>query len=444
MTKHAFNFARAVVLAIYASATADIQSRTLPTEVSAELRFRSGQELRCVVIAWSGDGFEGGCGTRYWEDLTSKNALALLRECVGTKKDAAAAADAAAIVWSLPDATQEGKLVSEWAKRKGATVPQLEAARKEAESLKAKRIERARLSDSAKLAGLSPEAAAFPTTAWVGLTAAEFATVSAEMLEAARTALSKAGSSGTLHETSDIALLAESGDDGLRDIAVHLQTLVDRWKAVLTEAGLAPTLQGRIPVIIVSDRDRWRLLVAAAAGRDSQQYPEVITIYTSLTPSAPPRAMVLVAPSSDQLMQRYCASVGVARAILHYCQTPVRPPAWLNEGLPRVMAEVATPLAGMDETLRGPALRALRNGGRFDSIVAASYSDARWTKDAALSQSLAYVLTRWMYERHPRALFQFAKGAVGNDPPEVRFRKRFGVTIEAATQEALRWFQVND
>ncbi|RLS92880.1 MAG: hypothetical protein DWI10_04730 [Planctomycetota bacterium] len=443
MTNFASILARTAVLAIYAAACADIQRRELATQVPSVLRLLNGQEVPCAMKSWSGEGLDGDCGVRYWEDLTPKCVLALLRECVPSN-DAAAAADGAAVVLSLSDSESAGKAAIQWAKRIGATDEQVEAARKEAVVLKAARLERVRKTEAARLSALSPEAGVFAATAWIVLKPDEFAAASVEMLEAARALLSRAGSSGSLHETDHIALFAESGDDAFREIAASLEVFYDGWEKVLVGAGALIAPQGRIPVVIVNDRDRWRLIVAAAAGSEPQKYQDAIVVYPTTTTAAGARAMVLVAPNSDRSMQRYNASVGLARAMLHYSGSPQRGPAWLNEGLPRVMADVATPLASMDDTLRKPGLNWVRGGGTFLPLLASNYSDAAWTADATLARSLSYMFVRWMYDQNPRKLFQFAKVVAPSETIDVRFRKCFGVTLDSAAAQAARWFQTND
>ena len=65
------NFAKlsvlTAVLAIYAYAGADIQSRTLEVSPQIKLELADGQQLRCTVKSWDGLGLEGSCGSIRWE-----------------------------------------------------------------------------------------------------------------------------------------------------------------------------------------------------------------------------------------------------------------------------------------------------------------------------------------------------------------------------------------
>jgi len=443
LTNAALFLGTSAVLAIHATTAADIQRRELSAEVPTKIELLSGRSIPCAVRAWSGESVDGACGTTRWEDIKPGGVVAILRACVPAK-DAAASADAVAVVLSLPAAEAAGRTITDWARRSGATDEQLTAARKEAEVLRAARLEREQKAVRAKLSTLTPEAGSFPKTPWTVLSDAAFEQASAEMLEAARAVLSRAGTSGTMHETKHVALLAESGDEAFRSDAASLEQFVGRWAQMFTDVGATLALQGRIPVVVVGDRDRWRLIVASA-GCDASMYPDVLVTYPVAPAGAPPRALVLVAPNSDRARQRYFASVGVARAMLHSTSSTERGPAWLNEGLPRVMAEVATPTASMDELLRKPALVALRAGGGFSSLFHATYADPMWTGDVGIAQSMSYIFVRWLYEQSPSRLFRFAKGTMSSsDTVEVRFQKAFAVSLAAAADNAVRWFQTND
>lgn len=446
--------AAAVFLAIHAPCAADIQRRVLSSEVPVTLELASGRSEKCGVSAWSGDALEGSCGTVRWEDLKASSAVAALKAFV-IAKDGQAAADAAAIVLAMPEPGAAGRTIVEWAKRQGATPEAIEAARAEAGRLRAAREERARKAEVARLSAISPEAPPFPSTPWKDLDPAAFEEATARNVEAARAALAKAGASGTLHESPRIALLVESGDPAFKNDAAKLEAFYMRWSEDLARAGAAVSPQGKIPVILAGDRDRWRLLVAAAAGIDPTRYPDVLVVYPP-DAAGVPQPIVLVAPNSDRALQAYHASVGVARAMLHWARTPERGPPWLNEGLPRVMAEIQTPMAAMDEALRRDGLVAVRAGTPFHVVLQSAYTDPMWTKDFGLAQSMSYMFVRWLYEKNPDQLLRLAKANVvvpakpkappPTAPPawQERFERVYGSKIGAAGDAAGKWFFTND
>ncbi|MFM7260406.1 MAG: hypothetical protein ACKO3W_07360 [bacterium] len=458
--------AAAVVLAIHAPCAADIQRRELVAEAPVAIELTSGRRESCGLRAWSGDGLEGTCGTFRWEDLKPGSVIAVLKACVPAK-DGRAAADAAAIALALPESGAAGRSMVDWARRQGATPESMDAARMEADRLRAAREERARKAEVARLSAISPEAPPFPSTAWKELDPTAFDEASARNIEVARAMLAKAGASGTLHESPQIALLVESGDPAFRNDAAKLEAFYMRWSEDLGRVGAPVKPQGKIPVILAGDRDRWRLLVAAAGGIDPARYPDVLVLY-------PPDAagvaqpVVLVAPNSDRALQAYHASVGVARAMLHWARTAERGPPWLNEGLPRVMAEIQTPMAAMDESLRRDGLVAVRAGTSFRVVLESTYTDPMWTKDFGLAQSMSYMFVRWLYEKNPDQLLRFAKANVvipasQKSPPSStpsstpasaasstplawpqRFERVYGSRVGAASSAAEKWFYTND
>ena len=204
-------------------------------------------------------------------------------------------------------------------------------------------------------------------------------------------------------------------------------------------------------VVAPADRDSWRLLVVAAFGGDPERLGPVVTVYPTLAPGGDPLAMVLVAPEADPARRRFAAALGVARAVLHYAGSPMRGPAWLNEGFPSVMADLAVPEARMDLALRRDGLAAIRAGGDFGSVLSADYIDPPWEGDRARAESLSYMFVRWLHENDAAGLIAFTEPVTSAGPapspvapwPE-RFRRAFGMRPAEAASRARAWFITND
>ena len=433
----------AAVLATYAPAAADIQSRNLELQPQVRLELADGREVRCKVLRWDGFGLDGSCGAIGWESLRPGPALIALKVLV-SERDADACADAAAVVVSLDPSSVAAKTAMDWARRCGASDARLDAARREAGALAVARAKKLADDRAAAVARLTPEAAAFPTRPWPMLHSQDVESVSAAGIEAARALLARTGGSATLHETAHIALLAESGDQEFVRDAASLERQFRDWRLRFEQCTVNIAEQGMIPVVVVSDRDRWRLLLHAAFGGDAAQHPDAVTVYPSSGQPAEPRPIVLVRPDSDPMRQRYNASLGLARAVLHLAGSPERGPAWLNEGLPRLMATTAVPAAGMDAELRKRGLKALRGGAGFGAIVGARYGDAAWTADPELARSLSYLLTSWLDRQAPDALLRYAESPRTSEGEAARFKRHFGMTIDEACARASAWFATND
>lgn len=440
------------VLATHTPAWADIQRRELVTEVVVQLELATGRTERCTIKAWSEEGVEGSLGVVLWDDVRPGSAVGALKACVlnsvSTEADksiatAQAAADAAAIAQSLPEGEKASRAMLDWARRQGATDDQLARAKSDSEQLRAARETRQKKADEARLAAISPEASTFSKHAWKELPPDEFERASAENIERARAALAKAGTSATMHETPHVVLLSEHGDPAFRNDAGGLEYFYARWSDEFARAGAPIRLQGKVPVVLAADRDRWRLLAASVASTDPSRYPDVLVVYPA-SANGDPRPLVLVAPNSDRALQLYHASVGLARALLHSAGAPERGPAWLNEGLPRVMAELQTPNAAMDEALRRDGLVAVRASTTFAPVLNSRYTDAMWTKDFGLAQSMSYMFVRWLYEQGGDRLIRFAKVTAPSDPWQERFAKVYGSGITAASAAAAKWFYTND
>jgi len=443
MTNHATLAALAAVLATYAAAAADIQSRNLELEPQVKLELADGRALRCTVLRWDGFGLDGSCGAIGWESFQPGSALLALKALV-SDRDTEACADAAAVILSLDASSVAARTAVEWARRNGADEARLEAMRRDAGALAIARARKLASEREAALARLTPEAAAFPSRPWPALHSQDLDAVGAATVEAARALLSRSGGSATLHETAHIALLAESGDDGFVREAATLERVFRDWRRRFEDCTVNIAEQGLIPVVVVSDRDRWRLLLHAAFGGDVAQHPDAVTVYPATGQPSEPRPIVLVRPDSDPMRRQYNATVGLARAVLHLAGSPERGPAWLNEGLPRVMATGAVPEAGMDRELRARGLKALRTGTSLASIVGARYGDPAWTSDPELARSLAYLFASWLDQQSPNALVRYAESPRTSEGEAARFRRCFGMTVEDAVARASAWYRTND
>lgn len=443
MTKLATTWAITAVLAIYAPAGADIQSRNLELETQVKLELTDGRKVDCKVVRWDGFGFEGSCGTCSWSQMKPAIAFATLRALV-SERDAEACADAATVVISLEENGIAAKPALDWARKAGASSERLDRIRSDAAELRKSRAARMRDEREQRLARLTPEAGAFSGKPWPSLHSQDVDAVSASTIEAARALLAKTGGSATLHETQHIALLVESGDEAFVKDAAAYERYFRELRDDFEEISIAVAEQGTIPVVIVSDSDRWRLLVQAAFGGDAAQHPDAVTIYPKTGDPAEQRPIVLVHPESDPARQRYNACTGIARAVMHLAGSPARCPAWLNESLPKILGDQAVPSANMDADFRKRALAAVRAGASFGPVLLANYGEGIWSQDPALAHSMSYLFARWLNEQAPARLLRYARGPRTSEGEPARFKRIFGMSMEDAAARASAWFQTND
>ncbi len=441
------------VAGVSAIAFDEVPKRELAAPVAVRVPSAGGGS-RCEVAAWDGEVLIGSTGVVPWRAMSAGEALVILRAIV-PKDDAAAVADAIAVVAAHPEPGRAVATALEWGKRCGLDGSALDAARARGEALRAARAERIAKERAARLVAASPEAAAFPASGWLAPARTAFDKTSAALVEHARAALAKAGASATLHEAPAVALLVEKDGGGAEDVAradtAFLERFAADWIQRFERAGVETSPQARIVVVAPADRDRWRLLVVAAFGGDPERLGPVVTVYPTLAPGGDPLAMVLVAPEADPARRRFAAALGVARAVLHYAGSPMRGPAWLNEGFPRVMADLAVPEARMDLALRRDGLAAIRAGGDFGAVLSADYIDPPWEGDRARAESLSYMFVRWLHENDAAGLIAFTEPVTSAGPapspvapwPE-RFRRAFGMRPAEAASRARAWFITND
>lgn len=433
----------AAVLACYATAGADIQSRNLEPQAQVRLELADGRRIDCKVVRWDGFGLEGSCGAIAWSSLKQNTPFSVLKALV-SDRDAEACADAAAVVLSLDEGGIAVKPAFDWAKKAGAAPERLDQAKRDAADLKAARAAKAREERAERLARLTPEAGVFPSKPWSNLHSADVGAVGAASIEAARALLAKTGGSATLHEAEHIALLSESGDEKYVADAAFLERFYRDWRDRIEEVSVSVAEQGVIPVVIVQDRDRWRLLVQIAFGGDSAQHMDAVTIYPSTGTPSEQRPIVLVHPDSDPVRQRSNACVGLARAMLHLSGSMERGPAWLNEGLPRAMADTFVPEAKRDAEFRRTALTAVRKGMGFAPVLTAAYGEGVWASDPALARAVSYLFTRWLADGAPQQLLRYAEAPRTSEGEPARFKRIMGTSLDEAVARATKWFQTND
>jgi len=434
----------AAVLALHTHASAEIPPRILANEIQVRLQFEKAPDRECGVVRWDGIGIEGACGAIAWSELKPSCALSTLQQLTG-KDDPAVRLDAAVIALSIDPKGSGATRAIDWARQAGADDAAIARIKSDAERLAKDRAAHLRAAAQARLARLTPEAGSFPRQPLKALHSHDVEAVSDATVEAARALLARAGGGGTLHRAeAHVALLGEGAEQGLAETAVILDRIVKDWVKRINETGVAVSDQGIVPVILPADRDRWRLLVQAAFEGDAARFPDSVTVYPKTGLPETHRPIVIVNPAGDSARVRYHAAVGLARAVLHCTGTPTRPPAWLNEGLPRVMAASAVPTAGMDNELRKRGLAALRSGANFDAVLAAGYGEGIWERDPELAHSLAYLFSAWLVEQNLGRTMQYAHGPrIAESEPE-RFARVMGVSIRDAQSRAVRWYQVND
>ena len=433
----------AAVLACYATAGADIQSRNLEPQVQVRLELADGRRIDCKVVRWDGFVLEGPCGAIAWTSLKQNTPFSVLKALL-SDRDSEGCADAAAVVLSLDEAGIAAKPALDWAKRAGASPERLEQVRREAADLKSARAARMKEERAERLARLTPEAGVFPSKPWQNLHSADVGAVGAASIEAARALLAKTGGSATLHEAEHVALLTESGDEKYVADAAFLERFYRDWRGRFEEVSISIAEQGLIPVVVVQDRDRWRLLVQIAFGGDSAEHMDAVTIYPASGTPSEQRPVVLVHPDSDPARQRSNACVGLARAMLHLAGSMERGPAWLNEGLPRAMSDAFVPEAKRDADFRRTALVAVRNGPGFAPILTAPYGEGIWATDPALARSVSYIFTRWLADNAPQQLLRYAKAPRTSEGEPARFKRIMGMSLDEAAARATKWFQTND
>ncbi len=416
------------------------------TEVTANLKLTGSRVLRGRVISWdllkvqvldaSDKNVPPATLEGKWNDATAIEAWALLKRL--GQAEVTRWPDVVTVLAAHPKGTAMLKQAVDLARGAGVAQSAIDEATARGAGMLRDAEEEARRAAQRALARSNPEAAPFVPMQWTPVTKLEFDANSTAQLDAAREYLARAGGSGTAYQGEYITLLTEYADEEEKGFAARVDLDAKGTIALLTESGTAPQPPGRIVIIQTREVSRYRLLLEAALGVDPAAFPGGVTAY-------PPAGSVVVVPPIPNATERESHIAWLtARAVLHAWSSNTRLPAWANEAIPLIVADLAVPAAKGDISWRKQGLSAIRGGSPLSQLVNSDYASAAWQSKRALSESSAYLFGRRAFEENRAAFLLWALAVKNGEEPSVAWTKYFRVAPAVSLNASNRWFMTND
>lgn len=419
---------------------------TASAEIIANLKLRGNRLLRGQVASWdcikvrvlvgADKNIPPSIVEADWNDASVIEAWRLLKQ-LGLA-DSKRWADVVTVLAAHPMGAGTVRQAADLARGAGVAQADLDAAKTRGEVLRQEADALAKKIAQQQIARRNPEASPFVLEHWSAVVPVNFDAASAAQLDSAREFLARAGGAGQAYQGQSITLLTEYTEPEEKAFAARLDLDARVALSLLEESGTSPQPNARVVIIQMSDRARYRLLLEGPLGLDPSAFDEGVTAYT-------PQGPVVVMPPLATLLEReFCTARQAARAMLHSFSTNVRLPAWANEVIPMIVADLAVPNAKGDILWRKQALASVRKGATLMQLVNSDYASAAWREQRALSESAAYLFGRRAFEENRSAFVQWTLSVKNGEDPSTAWTKSFGVAPALSMAASTRWFQTND
>ncbi len=419
---------------------------TAVPEVVANLKLKGPRVLRGIVASWdllkvqvldaADKNVPPATVDGIWNDASVIEAWRLLKRL--GQADAKRWTDVVTVLAAHPQGAGTVPQAADLARGAGIAQPALDDAKARGESMLRESEAEARRVALRALARSNPEASPVVPQQWKTVTAAEFDANSTAQLDAAREYLARAGGAGAAYQGAFVTLLTEYSEVEEKTFAARLDMDVKGAIELLGESGITPQLAGRVVCIQTRDRVHYRLLLEGALDVDPAAFEFGVTAY-------PPAGPVVVLPPIQSPTEResYAARL-LGRAVLHCFATNARLPAWANEAIPLILADLAVPSAKGDILWRRQGLATIRTGAALSELVNSDYASAAWRANRSRSESAAYLFGRRAFEENRRAFLSWALGVKNGEEPSVAWLKHFRVAPAVSLNASNRWFMTND
>jgi hypothetical protein len=421
-------------LALVAGAAGELAE---PLPVRFELA--DGVRVTGTMTAWDARGFDGSFGPRRWTELAVEDTWRLYRRVMD---------ESSAVEWvGLGAALLRMPKGNEWAERAFRQAMRLDEAMGPAiEEVRAEAAESARLDEelrraieAEKLRTTSPEAEPWGADAWPELSSADSMSAAATMRGDADRYLAAAGMALNPLETEYFIFYSDLPRANMARWAGQLDAMYRRLAAILSLPAGQNLFWGKAVIFVFSERDRFRLMEAAAFNQLVPQSvdgmchpigPKVFINFHRYTSDDRGFAAILVHETVHGFMHRY--------------RTPRRLPTWANEGFADYLAAVSFEDSPIDSMRRRKGLDYLRSGQSLDRILGMQYGDGTWPGPDRLGYSVSYLVVRLMVEDRPRKFGDWVNAIKAGKEWIRALEEDYGVTVETLVETCARYYAVND
>lgn len=225
-----------------------------------------------------------------------------------------------------------------------------------------------------------------------------------------------------------------SRSDLLR-VGTTLDRTVQQLHTLMGRSDGEPPFAGRLGLVFLPERDSFVLTLA-----------DVFSTYASPSTAAVLQtdgqcSIIIADAQSPRGLLDHQLDRAVTHAYLHALYSPLRLPAWANEGLATAVAwSNAGPGSGRG---RAEAIAEVRDDVDFKPMLELEYGDGSWVAGERAEARVGLLMERVMRDR-PEQLRNWVLAVKHGEPWRSAFATHFDDTPDALVAWATRYFKVND
>ncbi|MCH2134510.1 MAG: hypothetical protein MK116_12260 [Phycisphaerales bacterium] len=252
--------------------------------------------------------------------------------------------------------------------------------------------------------------------------------------------LGKAGdeaASGRMMTTRHFYLASDEPRTDLHGIGLELDHLISDLNSTFGRPLDDRPFAARAGVLVFSDPARRRAIENVAF-----EFPGQGDTLARVHVNGPGDGDVyLVIDASDLALARQQMRHEAVHAWMHRHRSPVRPPAWFNEGLAHAVAWWR--VSPGDQDWRAEAVAHIRKPGYVSSLMAREYAPGTWTM-TGVDTAVAGLLVRRLLEERRDQVIDWMDRMKRGEPAEAAFVQAFGAEVPEVLGRNLRYWELND
>jgi hypothetical protein len=218
-------------------------------------------------------------------------------------------------------------------------------------------------------------------------------------------------------------------------VGTTLDRTVQQLHTLMGRSDGEPPFSGRLGLVFLPQRDSFVLALA-----------DVFSIYAAPSTAAVLQTdghcgIIIADARAPRGLLDHQLDRTVTHAYLHALHSPLRLPAWANEGL---ATAVAWSNAGPGSARgRAEAIAEVRDDVDFKPMLELEYGDGSWSAGERAEARVGLLMERVMRER-PKQLRNWILAVKHGEPWRAAFATHFDDTPDALVAWATRYFKVND
>ncbi|MCI0676191.1 MAG: hypothetical protein L0Y42_10515 [Phycisphaerales bacterium] len=433
-------------LAGWAAAICMLAPGQLETPLKVRFHLADGVEVRGDLTIWDSAGIDGSFGRRRWTELKADDAWRLYQR-VMDPRSAGQWVDLGRVLLQMVDADRDAAELAERAFKRALRLdevigPTVEQARQDAAQANRARQEEA----AQKLSTASPEARPWPADPWPILTQPEQQAAIAEMrADAERIILEHLEATLEPLETDHFLLYSDVPRPEAARWIMQLEKVYELLRRVLPPADHssnraamdAQDFWGKAVVVVLKDQAQFRAM-------ESESFKHLVPQSTvGVCHPVGPKVFINLHRHDDDAALEWSMAHETVHGLMHRYQTPVRLPAWANEGIAEYVAGLVLRDSPMAKARRKEALEFIRNGGDVNAILDRRYADQTWLPQDANAAAVGSLLIELLTRDQPTRFVQWVDQVKSGDDWEQALRDR--LTSRAKLADAfVQFYKVND